>query len=199
MSKLKLKLPKLKLDNVKVSKKLIFSFFVLVLCMVMIGTLGVYSIKKANSSASVAAHIELAITHVRVVTEHNLGYMYDRQDYRPDIILQKAKLGVEQLDELRDEMPDFIIAKFDSAYSEIAHIKEYSEKYFKSSAVYDSLLYVGLADIKMLQDTLPYLKYSSANRTLIKDGIDSLRLELNHHLQQQSQYKDLDKLDQNVA
>ncbi len=144
MLKFKNKIPKIRLDNIKVSKKLIFSFFILGVFMIAIGVLGVYSIKKANASASVSADIELAITHVRVVTEHSLGYMYDRADYRPAIILEKAKFGVEQLEELKESIPDFLLPKFDSAYTEVSSIKEFAENYFKSSATYDSLIHISL-------------------------------------------------------
>lgn len=193
-----MKFRKVSLDNVKVSKKLVFGFVTLIIMMLIIGGLSISSIRESNTASQIQAHIELAISDVRVVNEHNIAYQFDRGDYRPGIILSKADSAVNELYRLKQNLPESIIPRLDSAYVKVSSIRGFSEQYFKSSLEYDSLINQSLAIVSTLEDTINFIRIPSYRRELISRGINHLKLELNHHLWHQSIYEKLENIDNGI-
>nr|WP_321452974.1 methyl-accepting chemotaxis protein [uncultured Carboxylicivirga sp.] len=197
-----MKLPRLSirfnLNDVKVSKRLIISFSVLIVLMFVVGAFSVLTIRSTEEGAEIQAYIENAISDVRVINEHNIAYRYDRNDYRPDIIRDKVGNGVWVLDQLQSYVPESIQARFDSAYTDLFSLTEFTEDYFQSALTYDSLANLG---IDQEAELIAYYEDSSlpfSQKRAAFQALELLHLELVKHLLHQGMIKDFSPIDQSL-
>ncbi len=185
---------KFNLNNIKVSKRLIISFSILILFMLIVGTFGVLTIKSTQEGSIIQGYIENVISDVRVVNEHNIAYRFDRNDYRPDIIREKVGLAVEVLEELKPYVPDLLLNRYDSVYADIVSLTDFSEDYFKSSLRYDSLVTRGLELEEEMTVTFEQFSVSGLKKMKFKENLNQIHVELIRHLLHQGVYKDMEPL-----
>lgn len=185
-------------NDVKVSNRLIIGFAGLILLMIVVGTFSVLIIRSTERGSEIQGYIEDVISSVRVVNEHNIAYRFDRREYRPDIIREKAKLAVDVLSKLSEHIPVELESRYDSAYNDISSITEFAEDYFRSSLEYDSLVNHAL----QLQDEI-VLNYETTSLTYaqkleVNRALDEIHVELYRHLLHQAMYKDLSPVDEAI-
>ena len=186
---------KVNLNNIKVSRRLIVSFLILIVLIVIVGTFGVLTIRSTQEGSVIQGYIENVISDVRVVNEHNIAYRFDRNDYRPDIIKEKAGKAIEDLEELETFVPLLLKDRYDSAYVDIVSLTEYSEDYFKSSVKYDSLVNRGLYLDENIEVAFEKSTASIGTKIIFKEYIALIHEELTRHLLHQGVNKNMAPLD----
>ncbi|GAF05019.1 HAMP domain-containing methyl-accepting chemotaxis protein [Saccharicrinis fermentans] len=194
---MRLQMPNIKfsLNNIKVSKRLIISYSILIVLMLIVGVFGLLAIRSTQEGSVIQGYIENVISDVRVVNEHNIAYRFDRNDYRPDIIREKSLLAIQSLEALRPFVTDSLMARFDSAYVDIASLSEYTEDYFESSMLYDSLVNRGLNLENEMTILYKKASLSFSQRMLFDEALDQIHLELYHQLLHQGIKKDMSLID----
>lgn len=181
----------LKPDNVKISRKMLASYVLVLLLMVLIGLAGILIVDKAKTISTIQAKIEFAISNLRITDQHMVAYRTDRKYYRPEIIIDRSEVAAEQLELIRDYIPDELIPSFDSAYNNVLQMPDFAKRYFIATKKCDSLLDLSLNllnEFNILSNQ--HKLFSQKERENISREMKIIAVEINSHRLQLGRHTD---------
>lgn len=172
----------LKPDNVKISKKLTGSYVLVLVLMLVIGLISILTVEKAKKLSAIQAKIEFAISNLRITDQHMVAYRTDRKEYRPEIIIDRAQVAAEKLEEIHDNIPPALVEQLDTAYNDISQMPDFAQRYFDAAASCDSLLNIELRILEKVSleiDKANHLPNSIKSK--INKEIKTIAVEINTH------------------
>lgn len=142
-------------NNLKIGQRLVIGFAFILMLLILIGALSITAVNQANKAADVQARFERIKATIRNGRMHQIGYKYERVQYRSKSIKYQYRSAIAGMDDLRDFIPEHEKLLYDSIYNVAIDFKVYADSFLNNSVLFDS---IAKQNISISADILKQLK-----------------------------------------
>ncbi|MCU4157776.1 methyl-accepting chemotaxis protein [Carboxylicivirga sp. A043] len=169
-------------NNIKITKKLIGSYVIVLILLIVIGFISIRTVNKAKELSAIQAKIEAVSSNLRIVDQHMIGYQNDRKDYRPDIIKDRMHVADREFEKIKGQIPRSLALDVDTVCQYIAEMPKLANRYFATVAECDSVLDLELKLLNRLSENLADEDLLSSDiKSKVYRDIQIIAVEINAH------------------